>query len=313
MKHKVGDRVQVKSLDWYNTSKNKYGVVELIGSNGWGFNFLEEMSAFCGEVMTISNIGSSDCGYYDMKEDNGAYFWTDEMIECKVEEETKPEPKFKVGDKITNGTVTFTILTLASDRYFVEDNFGDYGTLYFKTRDDWKLVEEKTSIKLTGKAIKNDEMVVSIGEYALPEGYIFKDENGNVINATKIVLEKKKKEYPKTYEECYRIMDIDTGFLLTSYDLDFWKGCLLTSLQKLLICRNAYWKLYGEEMGLGKPWKPDWTDLDQLKYCIWVDVGEFITMTNVRGQHILAFPTEEMRDDFKENFDPDIEICKEFL
>ena len=30
-----------------------------------------------------------------------------------------------------------------------------------------------------------------------PEGYIFKDENGNVINATKIVLEKKKKEYTK--------------------------------------------------------------------------------------------------------------------
>lgn len=34
-----------------------------------------------------------------------------------------------------------------------------------------------------------------------PSGYVFKDENGNVINATKIVLEKKKKEYPKTYEE----------------------------------------------------------------------------------------------------------------
>jgi hypothetical protein len=38
--------------------------------------------------------------------------------------------------------------------------------------------------------------------YTLPDGYIFKDENGNVINATKIVLEKKKKEYPKTYDEC---------------------------------------------------------------------------------------------------------------
>ena len=33
------------------------------------------------------------------------------------------------------------------------------------------------------------------------DDYIFKDENGNVINATKIVLEKKKKEYPKSYEE----------------------------------------------------------------------------------------------------------------
>lgn len=36
-------------------------------------------------------------------------------------------------------------------------------------------------------------------------------------------------------------------------------------------------------------------------------------MTNVRGQHILAFPTEEMRDAFKENFDPDIEKCKLLL
>ena len=34
------------------------------------------------------------------------------------------------------------------------------------------------------------------------EEYEFRDENGNVINAMKIVLEKKKKKYPKTYEEC---------------------------------------------------------------------------------------------------------------
>ena len=29
--------------------------------------------------------------------------------------------------------------------------------------------------------------------------------------------------------------------------------------------------------------------------------------------HILEFPAAEMRDAFKENFDSDIEICKEFL
>ena len=38
-----------------------------------------------------------------------------------------------------------------------------------------------------------------VNEFNLPEGYIFKDENGNIINATKIVLEKK--EYPKTYDD----------------------------------------------------------------------------------------------------------------
>ena len=42
--------------------------------------------------------------------------------------------------------------------------------------------------------------------FELPEGYQFVDENGNVINATKIVLEKKKREYPKTYEECCYVL-----------------------------------------------------------------------------------------------------------
>ena len=46
------------------------------------------------------------------------------------------------------------------------------------------------------------------------DGYIFKDENGNVINATKIVLEKKKKEYPKTYEECCKVLGIEGGRLM---------------------------------------------------------------------------------------------------
>lgn len=33
-----------------------------------------------------------------------------------------------------------------------------------------------------------------VNEFNLPYGYIFKDENGSVINTTKIVLEKYKKE-----------------------------------------------------------------------------------------------------------------------
>ena len=35
-------------------------------------------------------------------------------------------------------------------------------------------------------------------EVILPKGYIFKDENGNIINATKIVVEKKERFDPKT-------------------------------------------------------------------------------------------------------------------
>lgn len=146
--------------------------------------------------------------------------------------------------------------------------------------------------------------------WELPNGYQFVDENGNVINATKIVLEKKKKEYPKTYEECAEIIAELTGSDCNP------KGCMgymsvqLTVLQKLLICRDAYWKIAGEEMGLGKPWEPD---SKEPAYAICRIVGTIKTMATVGENYILEFPTEEMRDAFKENFDPDIDFCKELL
>ena len=55
-------------------------------------------------------------------------------------------------------------------------------------------------------------MIQGNTNFICPEGYIMKDENGNVINATKIVLEKKKKEYPQTYEECCLALGISKCF-----------------------------------------------------------------------------------------------------
>ena len=152
----------------------------------------------------------------------------------------------------------------------------------------------------------------------LPNGYIFKDENGNIINATKIVLEKGNK-YPKTYEECCKILRIDNSVYLTTDEDGYWNdyelglNYLIEHFRKLIICRDTYWKLYGEEMGLSKPWEPDYTK-ERYIICKWVD--DILTGYRASGfgeRFILEFPTEEMRDAFKENFDPDIEICKEFL
>lgn len=64
----------------------------------------------------------------------------------------------------------------------------------------------------------------------------------------------KKKEYPETYEECIGKLPINWDGKVEGY-----KSELLNNFQKLLICRDTYWKIYGEEMGLGKPWKPDWS------------------------------------------------------
>lgn len=337
LKYKVGDRVRIKDLTWYDKNKSKRDTisfpyeVEIV--------FTLKMSSLCGQIVTISKAGyTNGIGFYRIREDCGMHRWTDEMIEGLVEEEPKfgtalnpleiksnancltqektdgTEPKFKVGDKITNGKDKLIILHILSDKYIVEDNLGECGTLYFNNQDYWKIVEEETFIKLTGKAIKNSEMVVSIGEYTLPEGYIFKDENGNIINTTKIILEKKKKEYPTIIEECCEILGLEFNPFYTGVKRQVnYKDGLLHNLKCLLIYRDAYWKLYGEEMGLGKPWEPE----NPTKHYIFTienyDGAIKNAITSNWRNRILVFPTEEMRDAFYENFKELIESCKELL
>lgn len=116
----------------------------------------------------------------------------------------------------------------------------------------------------------------------------------------------KKPKYPKTFKECRAILNYMEGNM-TGY-----KASLFASLQDLLICRDAYWKIAGEEMGLDKSWEPDWNDESQ-KYCIRMDRNKIVNCSSSFNNRILAFPTEEMRDIFYENFKDLIESCKELL
>ena len=169
-------------------------------------------------------------------------------------------------------------------------------------------------------AIKIDKELPSGNQnvWELPDGYQFTDENGNVINATKIVLEKKGKKYPKTYEECAVIMGVELWNCLWGEDATEYEEQtedLMDAFIKLKICRDAYWKIAGEEMGLGEPWEPDYNDINHEtpKYCIYCDSGIISKGIFYQYQFILAFPTEEMRDAFYENFKKEIKICKELL
>ena len=268
MKYKVGDKVRIKNLDWYNQNKDKDDNVPLIKSINSYYNFIEVMRGACGKVMTISSVNSD---YYDMVEDAGEYFWTDEMIEGLMQRNIEKYP-YKIGDRVilkgSNRCVTITDLKYNSwgnlSYYIKIDNNKDisidYPTNLLLPYDNKVegLVKEKTKPKfkvgdrvitdtnMKGKIIENIEegwyrvefesynnisqpngivpeesMSLAeeevglvdkflsrwVNEFNLPEGYEFKDENGNIINATKIVLKKKRKEYPKTYEERCKVLD----------------------------------------------------------------------------------------------------------
>ena len=121
---------------------------------------------------------------------------------------------------------------------------------------------------------------------------------------------KKKPKYPTTHEECCEVIGISQHDV--EIDLPQPYQQKMFNLFKLRICRDAYWKIAGKQMGLGKPWEPDWNE-SKPKYTIVVLENKLVKHYALTLNYILAFPTEEIRDAFYENFKNEIEECKELL
>ena len=156
--------------------------------------------------------------------------------------------------------------------------------------------ETLVQIDLTREMNVNDEIEVILGDYE----FVLKD--------GKTYFVKKQPQYPKTHEECCKVLAYEGGATVIGYD-----AVLLNSFQKLKLCRDAYWKIAGKAMGLGNPWEPDWCSELDLNYTI-IYNGMFTNKIDGTGRYaLLAFPTKEMRDAFFENFKELIEQCKELL
>ncbi len=84
MKYKVGDKVKIKSLDWYNDNRDFYGNVEC-----GVYYFIEEMTKYCGKILTIGNIHKNG---YDLQEDEN-FAWTDDMFDSNIEKPDDVKPK----------------------------------------------------------------------------------------------------------------------------------------------------------------------------------------------------------------------------
>ena len=102
MKYKIGDRVRIKSFDWYNQNKDEDGFVRC-GDKV----FDDYMSVFCGSVVTIRGIYAY-IGY-DIQEDMQCRTWTDEMIEgiADVEPQEKMVSLEKVVDEFRHFIINY--------------------------------------------------------------------------------------------------------------------------------------------------------------------------------------------------------------
>jgi hypothetical protein len=151
--------------------------------------------------------------------------------------------------------------------------------------------------KISSINFQNQEHYSDEVELCLSDQHEIKEKNG------KWFVVKKKPELPKTYEECCKVLGItDKENECRGYY--YWE---LGAFQELLICRDAYWKLAGD-------WEPEYKTLVNNEYfTIHTFNGEIVKSMTSHRQSILAFPTEEIRDKFYENFKDLIEKCKELL
>ena len=286
-------------------------VIELLKMLG-GSGFSEGQLISC--AYFINNSGTINITHVNELSKNYVIFTLEEFLE---------KFPYKVGDKV----LYYENPVFITKMEWIEDSVSYH--FYYKERElmlpskhlqpykEQESTGEQTYLNPKANKAKEEieenlkkakEIIEETIKIDIPQGYEFAG-----VDNQQVVFEKIKHRYPKTYEECCDVLvnydryrEIIVAIPGVSY-----KSNLIEVFTKLIICRDAYWKLAEEQMGLGKPWSPSKND---TIYCIFRLKGEIVKDNFVFGDSlILEFPTEEMRDAFLENFGHLIEICKELL
>ncbi len=176
--------------------------------------------------------------------------------------------------------------------------------------------QEEVDKYLQKHPIKNAMNVMDIESCLETDGLKLSENvviNSKGIGSIQFIQWYEKQQHPKTYEECCEVL----GISLYDVEIDLPQPYQqkMFNLFKLHICRDAYRKIAGEQMGLGKPWEPDYTNPDIDLYVI-INVHHNIEKAKYGygfQNCVLSFPTPEMRDAFYEYFKELIEECKELL
>ena len=319
LKYKVGDRVRIKSLDWYNENKDEDGDVPC----NCNVLFLVKNKKYLGTTQIVEAVYICEGQYvgnyiYKLKGIENTD-WTDDMIERLVEEETKPKDMGEVSDGYHTFNELYEYRMLYNAALFNE--FAKQG-LYdvHKSRkhsdgeypfgdSNWFIVMAELP---TGQ-ISNHYEMKDWDKFQIPEKPLANkwDEHSPRDVAERLTsFTNPKKEYPKSYEECCKVLHYAYGQGITMRGVTEEEEELFRILIVLKRCRDAYWKIAGDEMGLGKPWKPSGKE---DCFVISRSYGEVILFESVGDCELFEFPTEEMRDAFYENFKELIEQCKELL
>ena len=277
--------------------------------------------------------GYTDDGYYFIRADNEIdckrYNIVDNNLFVFTLEKFLEKYPHKVGDKVAD--CYRDLITIKSMKWS-----NDFETMVydFEETEDVLCAEDIESVNDTDDNTKPSKMKSVLAELLehikttpkeeLEREFEELEEWSNVgptVEEFRIFCEcvNRKPKYPKTYRDCCDVLNLSWNKCFVMFDIDHngltdKENNLYESLIKLKRCRDAYWKIAGEEMGLDGSWEPNWPKTEERKFCIIRRSDNVVTKYETKTTaRFLAFPTEEMRDAFYENFKDSIEQCKELL
>ena len=154
----------------------------------------------------------------------------------------------------------------------------------------------------------------------VPEGYEIDKENSTF---EKIVFKKEERKLPKSWEELHLIKG---WFVENGSGVHEFGNCFTTSKNRNLFPTKeeaeacvALAQLCQLRDRYNDGWKPDWENRVQNKFIIYIHPDNEILFdkisanTHAISRHLLTFKTEELRDEFLENFKDLIETAKPLL
>ena len=128
MKFKLGDKVRVKSLEWYDTMIKDYsGCIRYNNES-----FVENMKTHCGKEAVVELVGKD---YYSLDIDRGFWSWYDWMLEDETQ--------------LSNTESTDFEKTLQKMLETYKAKNADYGNSFDKTLNEFGLVA--ATVRLSDK------------------------------------------------------------------------------------------------------------------------------------------------------------------
>ena len=326
MKYKVGDKIKIKSIDWYNHQvKDKDGDIP-INSVNYNTYFTKDMSNYCSKEAKIEDIRIDDNIYF-LDVDKRCYEWTDEMLDENYDFKELPigevfdfkGHKLRV-EKAVHGSCAGCFML---KNYKIENCCAQLFQDGLRPRCG-NMRKDRTDVIF--KEIENmEERSVKIDIETAKKWYNGSDENLKTL-ALQVFSEEELTDngFPNNWEEfCknHHTCENDSCVDIFSYIVTCSNNHVRSSLFDKNLLPN---KKYAEGIlalcqltqlrdCYRQGWVPDWNNCENIKYSIVVQYNKITSIYRWNVQSFLSFQTSEICDKFLNNFKDLIELAKEYI